>query len=863
MTPVECARHGYELIEAHILKCVACGEILSGRLASSDLECARDRSAKILEQKLTAKHTRFCPFSSLASSPSFCDPVVEEPVVLDNFVQSVRTISKYGAAVPRFTQRSKDRIVGGRKQLLEWLVNQVGGGDGGSGREIVESRVLLGLAGWTICGGDPIVTIECKVCNRKKGSWLYYNFGTPMPPEEQIREIFPDEADLIVAGTLEEVVREEISRLAQEVVDDMRTAERDRIRQSESGGKEQVQEVEITESVEAAKETPEASPPSPPDHPEPTSEENPASGILEEAPDMEPDVPEAVEPEQPSAASDSREKENPSADGFSLENPLFSKLNQDNSSEINSHEPKSSAFGSPKNLSPPGESVQEEDPKTPKGNGYGNSPATGTAPCTMTPNSRAAELRFVMKSFFSNQANSNLVGAGDQEMATDSRSLDRAAEKNADELEQELEIAPPHSDPPIPVPNAMSDTAPTVTEKNAGDNPDSDALPHPVQIAEDASSPTNTKEEDVEEIRLHLDSSIEEVDEPGNSKEIAPSASDALLPNPEDDVPHSVEEVEDKSSPTKAGDEDAGESGLPMESSSASEEAPSVTEKNDEGNQDNDAGGSPIMQIAVRSSSEEDALSDEVDEDASTEPDDEKANADDIPDELKRYYKVREPEYSEESDDAEADEEDVNLADESAGDEEEEAEEDEYDDTDQDMGSNDDEEEEEQPSPSQKKAYDSDSDVVVISSSDEEDSKEVQGEAEQPPLDDDNEEDDDPIPNLGGTSDPVLVNGGGTQSSSNSSPPKSGNMWFHPLDHLPWCTWLRPTTFDPSLTGSMALLLKLEEVMEKERASAAGNNEEESAFDANNRGEDAVQSASATLSPEGKLKKIKDMLNSV
>ena len=52
VTPVDCALRGFRLVEADLIRCVACPATLSGRLASSDVPGARERSVDALRKNL-------------------------------------------------------------------------------------------------------------------------------------------------------------------------------------------------------------------------------------------------------------------------------------------------------------------------------------------------------------------------------------------------------------------------------------------------------------------------------------------------------------------------------------------------------------------------------------------------------------------------------------------------------------------------------------------------------------------------------------------------------------------------------------------------------------------------------------------
>ena len=85
-----------------------------------------------------ARHTRFCPFSSMASSPAFADPVLDSASLLEDFVAAVRSMERFGRAVPRFTERTVSRIVGGRSHLVDYVLKQVRQEDEEEGGEAAE-----------------------------------------------------------------------------------------------------------------------------------------------------------------------------------------------------------------------------------------------------------------------------------------------------------------------------------------------------------------------------------------------------------------------------------------------------------------------------------------------------------------------------------------------------------------------------------------------------------------------------------------------------------------------------------------------------------------------------------------------------
>ena len=61
----------------------------------------------------------------MASSPAFADPVLDSASLLEDFVAEVRSMERFGRAVPRFTERTVSRIVGGRSHLVDYVLKQV------------------------------------------------------------------------------------------------------------------------------------------------------------------------------------------------------------------------------------------------------------------------------------------------------------------------------------------------------------------------------------------------------------------------------------------------------------------------------------------------------------------------------------------------------------------------------------------------------------------------------------------------------------------------------------------------------------------------------------------------------------------
>ena len=757
-----------------------------------------------------ARHTRFCPFSSMASSPAFADPALDSPSLLEDFVASVKSMERFGRSVPRFTERTVSRITGARSRLVEYVLGQVRKGDRAEGNSGVEdgeneeedvwkSRIVLALTGWELgCCGDALTTIKCAVCNRKRGAWECHTFETPLPPSNA-DEIFPAESDVIAAETVEEVVLEEVAAVAAEALSDGQRMERlaaEKDDEEEAADDDAGNEKEMTTSADEGA----------------AEESNAVEETDTEPPAMEESVVEADE-----------------------DTAVESKIAEENDT---------------------GPSAMEE------------SVVEGDDDCTESSEDDGTE---------SNEDGEKYVGKKHKALQRGDEHDDRTS-ANDDKMEDGSEKK-----------SGVGSDSKAASEASGDERADGE---HGEIADKDKEDEPESEEEKMEseDVNDGEDGEVNEGDQSENQMEVAT--------NEEDDENSSQEEVSLPGRPVVESEEadeekkdDGGQEEIVLPGSATGMEE--ADEDESDGANESSQEENPVLKKGYRSVLRLAMGYFGADREW------------DSPRRLAELEADRRRRGGQEEEDTEQEEEEE----EESGDEGEEEEEEESEDDNEDDESSDEEDDRRGPVPAfQPKfaappAADSDSDVICLSSDDDDEQEKVRetktedtSSLQTTPMNSTMEEEEmgessaemgnstvelgnstvdlgnstievqssavldstlesateeeergsSPIPNLDGTFDLLPA----VEKAAHNLPPRK---FFHPLDnHLPWCTWVRPTSSDPSVTGATALAIRLEHLV----AKIAGVEKEPESQAAS----PAVNGA-YKMTPEDKLKKVRDALN--
>ncbi|GFO15447.1 nuclear-interacting partner of alk-like [Plakobranchus ocellatus] len=172
LSPLICARYGWENVDFDMLQCVGCKTFLCGRLPMSGDSEDYNQCAEKLKKNIVASHERFCVFGTFPCSEEFCHVQVEDVVSLSaSFCERASALSKIQDKLPTLN--------------LQYL-EDLGYDEGQAGayckrhlmpdKDISPSAVTLTFTGWT-CSSTSAGILMCVMCCRKIGLWNFASSG--------------------------------------------------------------------------------------------------------------------------------------------------------------------------------------------------------------------------------------------------------------------------------------------------------------------------------------------------------------------------------------------------------------------------------------------------------------------------------------------------------------------------------------------------------------------------------------------------------------------------------------------------------------------------------------------------------------
>ncbi|KAH9499085.1 Nuclear-interacting partner of ALK [Bulinus truncatus] len=82
LSPLVCARYGWENVDTDMLQCVGCKSFLSGQLPDKSDLPAYEESYSKLKKNLIASHDKFCVLAANPCPEHFCHVPIEDPTLL-------------------------------------------------------------------------------------------------------------------------------------------------------------------------------------------------------------------------------------------------------------------------------------------------------------------------------------------------------------------------------------------------------------------------------------------------------------------------------------------------------------------------------------------------------------------------------------------------------------------------------------------------------------------------------------------------------------------------------------------------------------------------------------------------------------
>jgi len=195
VSPLECARWGWECVETDLLRCVSCRAFVYGR--NDDLLANKENDAK-LKLALVQSHKSYCIWSSTSSPTTFYTlQFASHDVCRESFLVAIRAFSHLPkCAIPSLDLSSlvtppfeaeTSSLLSSLEPEREKLAVAV---------EAWKPLLTLVLCGWTLATDKTTrwrlwrrlcIKIDCRFCRRSLGLWQY-------------KPAFPSEAPVVNRG---------------------------------------------------------------------------------------------------------------------------------------------------------------------------------------------------------------------------------------------------------------------------------------------------------------------------------------------------------------------------------------------------------------------------------------------------------------------------------------------------------------------------------------------------------------------------------------------------------------------------------------------------------------------------------------
>lgn len=152
--PPQCAKHGWEVIEKDVLKCVACNQIMSVSLPSPSKKESYKEACSKVKKRLTNSHSKFCLFATNPLPDSVLDIVSLSKAELCDYVH--KQTLRFGSKDIMFETNRLEEI----QCVFEWFKHT-------SSSQLTAklSSFYLVLTGWELV--DEECSVQCSYCNRK------------------------------------------------------------------------------------------------------------------------------------------------------------------------------------------------------------------------------------------------------------------------------------------------------------------------------------------------------------------------------------------------------------------------------------------------------------------------------------------------------------------------------------------------------------------------------------------------------------------------------------------------------------------------------------------------------------------------
>ncbi|XP_033746083.1 nuclear-interacting partner of ALK-like [Pecten maximus] len=186
LSPLVCARYGWQVIESDMLGCVGCKAKLSGQLPKTRDQKIYPDCCKKLKHGLTWSHKKSCSWSSNPSPESFAViPLYNIKEIKHNFDTRLKILQACSSKLPVVSDQSIVKQ-GLDKDIIEDIVQYFLHDRDQPITENSKAAFLLALCGWNL--SDTGSVLECNFCQRTIGLWNYKSSSGSQSSENEQKE---------------------------------------------------------------------------------------------------------------------------------------------------------------------------------------------------------------------------------------------------------------------------------------------------------------------------------------------------------------------------------------------------------------------------------------------------------------------------------------------------------------------------------------------------------------------------------------------------------------------------------------------------------------------------------------------------
>ncbi|KAJ2502776.1 hypothetical protein GGH96_000793 [Coemansia sp. RSA 1972] len=179
LSPVRCARNGWINTDCSTLKCPQCSALLIAQIPDDLTDDEEVRWIERLAQQLQISHDDACPWKNRACAAKiYSAPLVTSREAVDEVCQCAADMLEFGKQLPTTEQplsTFQQRLLCDLKPRVIEIFKAANTTEADACDASVLSALSLALFGWRSDKTKPQPAVQCNMCFRSAGLWLFQN----------------------------------------------------------------------------------------------------------------------------------------------------------------------------------------------------------------------------------------------------------------------------------------------------------------------------------------------------------------------------------------------------------------------------------------------------------------------------------------------------------------------------------------------------------------------------------------------------------------------------------------------------------------------------------------------------------------